>query len=190
MLSAKGRRRSIMKADIGLLSLLASASGLLLSAACVSPPGMKSGEAPPAIESDIAAVRPTGPRIATPLDEIAMPPGHDAPMLAPPVEASLPAAGPPDNGEGGAAGVVPGDPRIGRSFVLNNCRPCHVVAADQSSSVRFANAPNFQTIAKAPRTTPFGLNIWLTNPHPTMPTLQLTSAEAANVIAYIMSLRN
>ena len=34
-----------------------------------------------------------------------------------------------------------------------------------------------------------GLNIWLTNPHPTMPKLVLYPQEAAAVIAYILSLR-
>jgi hypothetical protein len=33
------------------------------------------------------------------------------------------------------------------------------------------------------------LNIWLTNPHPTMPKLVLYPQEAADVIAYILSLR-
>jgi hypothetical protein len=33
------------------------------------------------------------------------------------------------------------------------------------------------------------LNIWLTNPHLTMPNLVLYPQEAADVIAYILSLR-
>jgi hypothetical protein len=44
-------------------------------------------------------------------------------------------------------------------------------------------------IANAPRTTAIGLNIWLTNPHPTMPKLVLDPQEAADVIAFILSLR-
>ena len=82
-----------------------------------------------------------------------------------------------------------GDKQAGRRFALDNCRPCHVVAGDQSSSVRFANAPNFSAVANDPKTTAFELNMWLTNPHPIMPTLVLTTQESADVIAYIMSLR-
>ena len=85
---------------------------------------------------------------------------------------------------------MPGDPDKGRRFALENCRPCHVVARDQSSPVRFADAPAFAAIANAAAATPAGLNVWLTNPHPSMPSLVLTPAESADVIAYIMSLRD
>jgi mono/diheme cytochrome c family protein len=102
---------------------------------------------------------------------------------------------PPASSPLGADGVAriaaePGDPRRGRAFALDNCRPCHVVAADQGSPVRFANAPDFRTIAGAAQTTRLGLALWLTNPHPTMPTLVLAPDEAANVIAYILGLRD
>ena len=90
----------------------------------------------------------------------------------------------------GEASTGVGDPRIGRSFALDNCRPCHVVAPDQTSAIRFANAPTFRAIANAASTSQFGLNVWLTNPHPTMPTLVLSPDESANVIAYILSLRD
>lgn len=82
-----------------------------------------------------------------------------------------------------------GNPRSGLAFALNNCRPCHVVTAGQGSAVRFANAPDFSAIARKKGTTPYSLNVWLTNPHPTMPTVTLTPTETANIIAYIMSLR-
>lgn len=91
--------------------------------------------------------------------------------------------GPQDRGSAG-------DPRLGRDFALGNCRPCHVVASDQASPFRFANAPDFRAIANAAETTRLGLTVWLTNPHPTMPTLVLAPDEAANVIAYILSLRD
>ena len=44
-------------------------------------------------------------------------------------------------------------------------------------------------LAIAPELTPIRLNIWLTNPHLTMPNLVLYPQEAADVIAYIFSLR-
>ena len=95
----------------------------------------------------------------------------------------------PELGGTMTASARPGDPRIGRRFSLDNCRPCHVVAPDQGSTTRFSNAPAFQAIANAASTTRFGLNVWLTNPHPTMPTLFLSANESADVIAYILSLR-
>jgi mono/diheme cytochrome c family protein len=138
-----------------------------------------------AIEADIAAARRAGSSPAVPVAP------HADGLASPAPQAGTPATGemPGGNGVDLGAGASPGDPRIGRSFALENCRPCHVVAADQGSPIRFANAPDFRTIANWPNTTPFSLFIWLTNPHPTMPTLQLTPEEASNVIAYILSLR-
>ncbi len=99
-----------------------------------------------------------------------------SPPLPPPPEASQAPAG-------------PGDWVAGRSFALHSCVPCHVVSPDQASPIRFASAPDFVTIAKNPKISDFSLTVWLTNPHPTMPTLVLSHTEAANVIAYILSLR-
>jgi mono/diheme cytochrome c family protein len=84
---------------------------------------------------------------------------------------------------------VPGNPQAGHDFTLGTCTPCHVVSPDQKSPVRFADAPDFRMIANASRTTAVGLNIWLTNAHPTMPKLVLDPQEAADVIAYILSPR-
>jgi hypothetical protein len=83
----------------------------------------------------------------------------------------------------------PGNPQTGHDFAIGTCTPCHVVSPDQKSPFRFADAPDFRAIANAPATTLIGLNIWLTNPHPTMPKLVLYPREAADVIAYILSLR-
>jgi len=82
-----------------------------------------------------------------------------------------------------------GNAARGRDFAFDNCRPCHVVAPNQTSTTRFSNAPDFRAIANAPTTTPLSLIVWLTNPHPTMPSLVLSPQEAADVIAYIQSLR-
>lgn len=82
-----------------------------------------------------------------------------------------------------------GNVHRGRDFAFDNCRPCHVVAPDQRSTTRFSIAPDFQSVANMPSTTPLSLIVWLTNPHPTMPSLVLSPAEASDVIAYIESLR-
>jgi mono/diheme cytochrome c family protein len=167
-----------------------AAAMALLAAACARPGDEHAAAAPEAVAADVSAGRAASTGAASPL--AAAPNGAAAPA-PPPAESPPPAApaGPP-TGElgGGMAGVAGlGDPRIGRRFALDNCRPCHVVAADQGSPVRFANAPDLRVIARRPETTRLKLNIWLTNPHPTMPTLRLTPEEAADVIAYIMSLR-
>jgi mono/diheme cytochrome c family protein len=152
--------------------------------------GDQSAEPSGAIESDIGAVRrpaATGgapvssPAAAAPNLGIAAPPT----IPGPPSETVLPGGVAP----GVAFARRPGNPRSGLAFALNNCRPCHLVATGQGSVVRFANAPDFAAIAKKKETTPYSLSVWLTNPHPTMPTVTLTPKEAADVIAYIMSLR-
>jgi len=84
---------------------------------------------------------------------------------------------------------APGNPEAGHDFAVGTCTPCHVVSPDQKSPFRFADAPDFRAIANAPGTTAIRLNIWLTNPHPTMPKLVLYAQEAADVIAYIPGLR-
>jgi mono/diheme cytochrome c family protein len=159
-------------------------------AACSASTSGPAASASRGVEQDIAASRSTGPVSARPgaaqTDQRRLP--------APPEQpAPQPSAAPPApivaGGAFGAQQTMPGDAKRGRDFALDNCRPCHVVARDQGSPLRFANAPDFQAIANMKQTNPVGLNVWLTNPHPTMPTLVLSQAEAADVIAYIMSLR-
>jgi mono/diheme cytochrome c family protein len=165
-------------------------AALSLLAAC----GSRGADQADTIGADIAASRPAGasaepPLVSPPSGALAPAPQAVAPPDAAPPETSIAGTQPGSGGIGLGGAGGPGDPRLGRRFALDNCRPCHVVAADQASPIRFANAPDFRRIAQEPRTSPFTLNVWLTNPHPTMPTLQLTPDEAANVIAYILSLR-
>lgn len=112
----------------------------------------------------------------------------------PPADAglALSADARPSMGIAGLAQPSPdsGNAARGRDFAFDNCRPCHVVAPNQTSAKRFSNAPDFHSVANAPTTTPLSLIVWLTNPHPTMPSLVLSPQEAADVIAYIQSLRN
>lgn len=153
---------------------------LALTLACCAADGVDQGALPsPSVQQNIAA----------PLAVFT--PATAPPATAPPPPVA-PANPPPGMGIAGIAqtAVTEGNARRGRDFAFDNCRPCHVVAPNQTSVTRFSNAPDFRAIANAPATTPFSLIVWLTNPHPTMPSLVLSPQEAADVIAYIQSLRN
>jgi mono/diheme cytochrome c family protein len=156
-----------------------------------APSSDQSAEPSAAIDSDIGATRRpaasggapvSSPAAGAPNLGIGVPPA----ILGSPFVTGLPPGSVP---AGVAFARRAGNPSSGLAFAMNNCRPCHLVTARQGSAVRFANAPDFSAIAQKKETTPYSLNVWLTNPHPTMPTVTLTPKEAANVIAYIMSLR-
>ena len=82
-----------------------------------------------------------------------------------------------------------GDVNRGRSFALQACSVCHIVAPEQLVSRRLARQPSFSAIANAEGMNGMKLQAILTTPHPIMPNLILAPDEAADVIAYIMSLR-
>jgi mono/diheme cytochrome c family protein len=60
---------------------------------------------------------------------------------------------------------------------------CHVVAADQQ--VGTTQSPAFSTIARKPDFTEAMLALFLLNPHPRMPDMNLSRSEAADLAAYI-----
>jgi mono/diheme cytochrome c family protein len=67
------------------------------------------------------------------------------------------------------------------------CAACHVVAADQKQAS--ADAPPFAAIAAKSDFTPEKVAFFLLDPHPKMPNFSLTRYEAADLAAYIGSLR-
>jgi mono/diheme cytochrome c family protein len=81
-----------------------------------------------------------------------------------------------------------GDPRAGRTVARQACGSCHAVQLGEISSPHASAAP-FQQIADDAVMTATALNVWLWTSHPTMPNIQLTLSEKADVIAYILSLR-
>ncbi|HXP12192.1 MAG TPA: hypothetical protein VN795_00905, partial [Stellaceae bacterium] len=116
--------------------------------------------AAPGIEQDINAARNAGPTSTadTGAAELLRNPAPPAPAPPPSYPTvSPPATAVPDAG----AAPAPGNVRAGRRFAQNNCRPCHVVKANEGSVIRFANAPDFFAIADMPSTTGFSLNVWL-----------------------------
>lgn len=80
-----------------------------------------------------------------------------------------------------------GDAARGRAFAQEVCAPCHQVIPQQFA-LRLATAPSFAAIAATPGMTEMALKAFLASPHPTMPNLILEADEAADVIAYILSL--
>lgn len=91
---------------------------------------------------------------------------------------------------GGLVAAMPalafdGDPEAGEKVARLWCANCHTVAADQA--VGSPDAPSFASLANRPDITADGLSVFLVNPHPPMPDMNLTRDEIADVIAYIMS---
>ena len=68
------------------------------------------------------------------------------------------------------------------------CEACHVIAPIQSRSSTDA-APPFPSIAARPDFDAAKVALFLLDPHPKMPDMSLTRAEAADLAAYIASLR-
>ena len=84
---------------------------------------------------------------------------------------------------------APGDSEAGRVYAREVCSPCHAVSAEQASERTIAIAPDFQTIANTPGMTATALRAFLQTPHPKMPNLILSPEQSANVIAFVLSLR-
>lgn len=67
------------------------------------------------------------------------------------------------------------------------CASCHVVANGQTQAS--ADVPSFASVARKPDFSPERLAFFLLDPHPKMPNFPLSRTEAADIAAYIGSLR-
>jgi mono/diheme cytochrome c family protein len=67
------------------------------------------------------------------------------------------------------------------------CATCHVVDSGQTQAS--ADVPTFATIAHTANFTPEKVAFFLLDPHPKMPSFPLSRTEAADIAAYIDSLR-
>jgi mono/diheme cytochrome c family protein len=81
-----------------------------------------------------------------------------------------------------AADVANGE-RLARQW----CASCHIVAADQSGPT--SEAPPFVTLAARTDFSAEQIAQFLLDPHPRMPNMELTRTEAADLAAYIKSLK-
>ncbi|MBI3517012.1 MAG: c-type cytochrome [Proteobacteria bacterium] len=77
------------------------------------------------------------------------------------------------------------DVNIGESIARRNCAACHTVGPTQVHEL----PPTFFELAQNLATTEASLEFLLTHPHDVMPNLTMGADERAEIIAYIMSLR-
>ncbi|MBM3620160.1 MAG: cytochrome c [Alphaproteobacteria bacterium] len=79
------------------------------------------------------------------------------------------------------------DPNNGERLARRWCSACHVVSEKQTGTV--AEAPPFPVIARRPDFSERTVAFFLLDPHPKMPDMALTRAEAADLAAYIATLK-
>ena len=75
------------------------------------------------------------------------------------------------------------DARKGETLAKRWCATCHVVASDQKRAN--GQAPPFSSVGKMPDLDSGKLALFLLLPHPKMPDMNLSRAEAADLAAYI-----
>jgi mono/diheme cytochrome c family protein len=82
-------------------------------------------------------------------------------------------------------GASAADARQGETLAKRWCATCHVVASDQRNPT--GEAPPFSSIGRTPDLDASKLALFLLLPHPHMPAMTLSRAEAADLAAYIAS---
>jgi mono/diheme cytochrome c family protein len=88
---------------------------------------------------------------------------------------------------GGTHSAFAADPIHGEEIARRWCAECHVVVNDQRQVL--TQAPPFSAIARNPAFDAYRLAFFLLEPHPKMPSMSLTRNEAADLAAYIASLK-
>jgi mono/diheme cytochrome c family protein len=87
-----------------------------------------------------------------------------------------------------ATSAFAADADNGQRLAHRWCAACHVVSATQRQSTT-DQAPPFATIAKIPGFDAAKIALFLLDPHPKMPDMGLSRTEAADLAAYIASLK-
>ena len=88
----------------------------------------------------------------------------------------------------GTSSVLAADADHGADLAKRWCASCHVVATGQTQAS--ADVPSFASVARRQDFNPERLAFFLLDPHPKMPNMQLTRSEAADIAAYIATLRS
>ena len=84
--------------------------------------------------------------------------------------------------------AVGADANNGERLAHRWCAACHVVSAAQRQSTT-DQAPTFANIAKTPGFDAARIALFLLDPHPKMPDMELSRAEAGDIAAYIATLK-
>jgi mono/diheme cytochrome c family protein len=79
------------------------------------------------------------------------------------------------------------DPDNGERLARRWCSSCHLVASNQRGST--SEAPPFATIATKPDFDAAKIALFLLDPHPKMPNMELSRTEAADLATYIATLK-
>jgi len=87
----------------------------------------------------------------------------------------------------GASPAMAADPVHGEDLAKRWCASCHLVEGTQKQAS--ADVPSFAEIAHKSDFTPEKVAFFLLDPHPKMPNFPLNRLEAADIAAYIGSLR-
>lgn len=90
-------------------------------------------------------------------------------------------------GVGDPGFAAPADPEHGERLARHWCAACHVVSDDQARGSD--NVPTFSAIAQKPGFDAAAIARFLSDPHPKMPDMQISRPEAADLGAYIASLK-
>ena len=83
--------------------------------------------------------------------------------------------------------AIAADADHGGDLAKRWCAACHLVASDQKQAS--ADVPSLAAIARKSDFTPEKVAFFLLDPHPKMPNFPLSRKEAADLAAYIDSLR-
>ncbi len=87
----------------------------------------------------------------------------------------------------GASQTLAADADHGADLAKRWCAACHLV--DSAQKQASADVPSFAMIAQKSGFTPEKVAFFLLDPHPKMPNFPLSRSEAADIAAYIGSLR-
>jgi mono/diheme cytochrome c family protein len=79
------------------------------------------------------------------------------------------------------------DPDNGERLARQWCAACHLVASNQAGPT--SEAPPFAAIAKRPGIDAAKLALFLLDPHPKMPNMNISRTEAADLAAYIVTVK-